>query len=98
MDSKIINSSNALWKDLMLYKLNLILNSYQDLVLLKQKQIIGSVKIHYSIFKIAKPNNEAFLILLINALLHLTNNNSPLLLSHLDKINSRPSRIFKLTH
>ena len=39
---KLLNPTNALWKNLMLYWLNidLILNSYQGLALLRQKQIL----------------------------------------------------------
>ena len=36
---KLLNASNALWKDLMLYWLKLILNSNQGLSLFRQKQI-----------------------------------------------------------
>ena len=48
---------NVFWKDLMLYWLNLILNSNQGLVLLRQGQIFRSTK-----HKILQTqNNEAFL-------------------------------------
>ena len=36
----LLNSTNALWKDLMLYWLKLILNSDQDLAIFQQKQIL----------------------------------------------------------
>ena len=37
----LLNPTNALWKDLMLYRLNLILNSNQCLALFRQKNSIG---------------------------------------------------------
>ena len=39
---RLLNPNNALWKHLMLYQLNLILNYIQGLVLSRQKQILGS--------------------------------------------------------
>ena len=75
MDSKIINSKNALWKDLMLYwwNINLILNSNQVLALFRQKQIL-----RYNRHKnLQKQNNEDFFIQLLNAWLHFTNNKFP---------------------
>ena len=43
MDSKVVKSINALWKNLMLYWLKLILNSDQGLAFFKQKQILTSL-------------------------------------------------------
>ena len=40
---KLINLTNALWKDLMLYRLNLILNYNQGLVLYTKKQSLGLI-------------------------------------------------------
>ena len=37
---RLLNPTNAIWKDLMLYWLKLILNSEQDLALFRQKQIL----------------------------------------------------------
>ena len=39
------NSTNAFWENLMLYFLNLILNSNQGLVLFRQAQIFRSIKL-----------------------------------------------------
>ena len=39
----LLNPTNALWKDLMLYRLNLILDSNQCLALFKQKNSIGLI-------------------------------------------------------
>ena len=55
MDSKIIESYRC-WKDLILYRLNLILNSNQGLALLRQTQILRSTR-HK---KLQKQNNEIF--------------------------------------
>ena len=38
----LLNPTNALWKDLILYRLNSVLNSNQGLPLFKQKQIVRS--------------------------------------------------------
>ena len=69
---RLLNPTNGLWKDLMLYRLNvdLILNSNQVLALFRQKQILS-----YNIDKsLQKQNNEDFFIRLLNAWLHFTNN------------------------
>ena len=39
---RLLNSTNPLWNDLMLYGLNLILNSNQNLALFKLKQVLRS--------------------------------------------------------
>ena len=57
----------------MLWWLNLILNSNQGLPVFRQKQILKSNR-HKNL---QKQNNEDFFIQLLNALLHLTNNNFP---------------------
>ena len=41
---RLLNSSNALWKSLMLYWLNLKLNSNQGLALFRQEQILRSTR------------------------------------------------------
>ena len=72
---RLLTPTNALWKDLMLYWLNidLILKSNQVLDLFRQKQII-----RYSRHKNwKKQNNEDFFIQLLNAWLHFTNNKFP---------------------
>ena len=59
----LLNPTNALWIDLMLYQLNLILNSNQSLSLFRRKQIIRSNR-HENL---QKQNNEDFFIQLLNA-------------------------------
>ena len=65
MDSKIIETTNTLQKDLMLYRLNidLILNSNQALALFRQKRIVRYNR-HK---KLQKQNNEDLFIQLLNA-------------------------------
>ena len=70
---KLLNPTNSLWKDLMLYWLNidLTLNSNQGLALFRQKQILS-----YNWHKnLQKQDNEDFFIQLINVWLHFTNSN-----------------------
>ena len=45
MDSRLLNPTNTvmLWKDLMLYRLNLVLNSSQGLALIRQKRPLGLI-------------------------------------------------------
>ena len=52
-----LNSTNAFWKDLILYRSNLILNSNQGLVLFRQTQILRSTR-HKNL---RKHNNEDFI-------------------------------------
>ena len=59
MDSKFINPTKPLWKDLMLYWLKLILNSDQDLAFSRQKEILTGL-----VSKIYK--NRTMKILLFN--------------------------------
>ena len=54
----------------MLYWLKLILNSDEDLVFFRQKQIFG----YTSHKNVQKQNNEGFFIQLLYAWLYLTNN------------------------
>ena len=70
---RLLNLNNALWKDLMLYRLNLILNSNQGLALFRQKQILSSNRNK----NVQKQNNEDFFIQLLNVWLHFTDNNFP---------------------
>ena len=67
----LINCTNALWKDLMLYRLNLILNSNQDLAFSRQKRIIRSKRLT----NLQKQKNEDFFIQLPNAWLYFINKN-----------------------
>ena len=58
---RLLNSTNALWKDLMLYRLKI--------ALFRQKQIL-----RYNGHKnLQKQNNEDFVIQLLNGWLHFTN-------------------------
>ena len=88
---RLLNTTNALSKDLMLYPLNLILDSNQGLALFRQKQIFRSNR-HRNL---QKQNNENFFIQLLNAWLHFTNNNFPTPTS-IEEIIDQP--IFKPTH
>ena len=54
---RLLNPTHAFWKDLMLYWLNLILNSNQGLVLFRQTQILRSTR-HKNL---QKQSNEDFL-------------------------------------
>ena len=56
----------------MLYRLKLILNSYQGLAIFRQKQILKST----SPKNLQKQNNEEFFIQLLYARLRLTTNKS----------------------
>ena len=66
---KLLNPTNVFSKDLMLYRLNLILNSKRDLVLFRQTQIFRSTK-HKNLQKLI---SEIFLMQLLNPCLHFTN-------------------------
>ena len=71
---RLLNPTNALWKELMLYRLKLILDSKQGLALFRQKQILSSNRT-----RICKNRTmEIFFIQLLNAWLHFTNNDSPI--------------------
>ena len=70
---RLFHPTNALWKDLMLYRLNLLLHSNQGLALFRQNQIIRSIR-HKNL---QKHNNEDFFIELLNAWLHFTNSKFP---------------------
>ena len=45
---RLLNPTNALWKNLMLYQLNLILNYNQELALFRKKQILRSTNNKHS--------------------------------------------------
>ena len=70
---RLLNPTNVLWKDLMLCRLKLILNSDQGLALFRQKQILRCTSHN----NLQKQNNEDFFIQLLYAWLHLTNNKFP---------------------
>ena len=70
---RLFHPTSALWKDLMLYRLNLILNSNQGLALFRQNQILCSTR-HKNL---QNHNNEDFFIQLLDAWLHFTNNTFP---------------------
>ena len=74
---KLRNSNNALWKNLMLYRLNLNLKSNQGLALFRQNQILRSTR-HSNL---QNNNNEDFFIQMLNVWLHFTNNTFPPLTS-----------------
>ena len=70
---RLLNPTNALCKDLMLYRLNLILNSNRWLALFRQIQILRSSR-HKNV---QKQNNEDFFTQLLNAWLYFINTNFP---------------------
>ena len=70
---RLFSSHDALWKDLMLYRLNLNLKSNQGLALFRQNQILRSTR-HCNL---QKNNNEDFFIQMLNAWLNFTNNSFP---------------------
>ena len=87
------NPTNALWKNVMLYWLKLILNSDQDLAFSWQKHSYRST----SHKNLQNQNNENFFIQLLYAWLHRTNNNIPP--SYLIyRRNSCPTHSFKSKH
>ena len=65
---RLLHQTNALWKDLMLYWLNLILNSNQGLALFRQNQILQSTR-HKNL---QKHNNEDLFTQLLNVWLYFT--------------------------
>ena len=70
---RLLHPTNALWKDLMLLWLNLILNSNYGLSLFRQNKILQPIP-HKNFQKYI---NDDFFILLLNAWLHFTNNDFP---------------------
>ena len=70
---RLLIPNNALWKNLMLYQLNLILNYNQGLALFKQKQMLRSNSHKH----LQKRNNEDFFVHLLNTWLHFTNSKFP---------------------
>ena len=70
---RLLNPDNALWKNLMLYQVNLILNYILGLALFEQKQILRSNSHKH----LQKQNNKDFFVQLLNVRLHFTKNNFP---------------------
>ena len=87
----LLNPTNVLWEDLMLYWLKLILTSDQGLTFSRQKQILRS-----SHKKLQKQNNEDFFIQLLYAWQHLTPITT--FFPHVYKRNSWPTHTFKQIH
>ena len=69
----LFHPTNALWKDLMLYRLNLILNTNLGLALFRQNQMLHSTRHR----KLQNHNNEDFFIQLPKTWLNFTNNTFP---------------------
>ena len=86
---RLLNTTNALRKNLILYQLNLILNYIQGLTLFRQKQILRSAS-HKNLHK---QNNNNFFIQLFNAWLNFANNNFPAPMSVKDILDQ--THIFK---
>ena len=84
MDSKIIESYRC-WKDLIMYRSDLILNSNQGLALFRQTQILRSTR-HKNL---KNQNNEDFFIQLLKTWLHFTNNKCPTC-KHIEEILDQP--------
>ena len=70
---RLLHPATALWKDLILYRLNLILNSNQGLASFRQNQILRSIR-HKNL---QNYNNEDFFLQLLKASLIFTKNNFP---------------------
>ena len=87
----LINLTNAVSKDPILYSSNFFLNSNQGLALFRQKQIFRPNR-HKNL---QKQNNEDFFIQLLNAWLHFTNSNFP---TRTSKVESLDQPIFLNLH
>ena len=70
MNSNVLNPTNVFWKDLLLHRLNLILDFNQGLALFRQKQILKS----NGNKSLQKQNNKDSFVQLLNTSLHFTNN------------------------
>ena len=70
---RLLHPATALWKDLILYRLNLILNSNQGLASFRQNQILRSIR-HKNL---QNYNNEDFFLQHLKAWLFFTKNNFP---------------------
>ena len=70
---RLPNPTNAPWKNLILYQLDLELNPNQGLALFRKTQMLRPIR-HKNL---QKQNNEDFFIQLFNTWLHFTNNKFP---------------------
>ena len=70
---RLLNTINALWKNLLLFQLNLILNSNQGLALFRETQILRSPR-HSNL---QKQNNKDYRIQLLNARQNFTTTKFP---------------------
>ena len=68
---RLLNPIYTLWRNLLLYQLNLVRNYKQGLALFTQKQMLRSTTRKH----LQKQNYEDFFIQLLNTWLHFTNNN-----------------------
>ena len=69
----LLNPTSALWKDLTLCRMNLILNSNQGIFLFRQKQMLR-YNVHQNL---QKQNNKCLFIQLLNTWLRFIINNFP---------------------
>ena len=70
---RLVNTTNAFWKNLLLYQLNLIFNSNQGLALFRETQILSSPRHN----NLQKQNNKDFRIQLFNARQNFTTSKFP---------------------
>ena len=89
---RLFHPTNALWKDLMLYRLNWIFNSNQGLALFRQNQILSSIRPK----NLQNHHHEDFFSQILNAWLYCTNNNFPTL-TFIEEILDQPP-ILKSTY
>ena len=68
---RLLNTTNALWKYLMLYRLNLLLNSNQDLAHIKKNKFSALIDTKICTIRIMKISLFSYLVLYFN------NNNIP---------------------
>ena len=88
----LLNPTNALWKDLILYWLKLILNSDKDLTLFRQKQILTDLLVT-KIYKNRTMKISLFNYSMLGYISPITTS-----LPHIYRRNSCPTHIFKPTH
>ena len=86
------NATNALWKNLMLYWMKLILNSDQDLALSRQKQILTGLPVT-KIYKNRTMKISLFNYSMLGYISSITTS-----LPHIYRRNSCPTHIFKPIH
>ena len=88
----LLNPTNALWKDLILFRLNLILNTNQSIALFRQAHILRSTR-HKNL---QKQNNEDVFRQLLNTWLHFTSNKFPTS-THIEETLDQPIFLNSLT-